>query len=127
MIQPDVRRTLEDLRQHFARLNGNCVTRDPSVIEDLGWECPPVSRAVNWADTQAQIDRVLRENERLPMVARVALERARRLTADLHGTTLVEANAIEKRPWFTNVTWLDFDKILDQIDAVIGTKNGVEH
>jgi hypothetical protein len=126
MIQRDVRRTLEDLRHHFAGLNGNCVTRDPSVIEDLRWESPAVSRAVNWADTQAQIDRVLQEYECLSMVARAALERARLLTSDLHGTTLVEANAIEKRPWFTNVTWLDYDKILDQIDAVISTEIGLD-
>lgn len=115
----DVRTALENVRHHLTVLNGNCITRDASVIEAVRWDDPPVSYAIDVSAYEAQIEHALNGNGRVPLRAHAALDGAHKLMAELRGMTLVESFVIEERPWLTNVTWLDCDAILVAIDEAI--------
>jgi hypothetical protein len=119
MGTPPVRQALEGVRHRLAVLNGNCVTRDPSVIDTLRWEEPAAVSTIDGAAYDSQLDRALGVGSGVSVRTRAVLERARRMMADLHGMTFVESGAIERRSWLVNVTWLDFDRILDDIDIAV--------
>jgi hypothetical protein len=117
MCPPTVRDALEGVRHHLTVLNGNCVTRDPSVIDTLRWEAPAALSIIDGAAYDAEVNRALGAGSGVSVRTRAVLERARRMMADLHGMTCVQSCAIERRSWMVNVTWIDFDAILNDIDV----------